>query len=150
MDYADIGEGQRKHLELVQGVITRLAGNSFVIKGWAITLFIALMGFALSGHRPLLALLAASVTVVLWVLDSYFLQAERIFRRFYAAILRDPRAEWRPAPFAMDATSPASLVGLGIERDRAFFFEVMLSVTLCGLYGPLVVAAVITANVLAC
>ena len=27
-----------KHLELIQGIINRMAGNSFMLKGWAVTL----------------------------------------------------------------------------------------------------------------
>jgi len=33
-----MNEDQRKHLELIQGVITRMAGNSFLIRGWSVTL----------------------------------------------------------------------------------------------------------------
>lgn len=32
-----------KHLALVQGVINRLAGNSFSLKGWSVTLVSALL-----------------------------------------------------------------------------------------------------------
>ena len=38
-----------KHLEFIQAVITRMAGNSFVLKGWAITL--AAAGFALAAKE---------------------------------------------------------------------------------------------------
>ena len=27
-----------KHLEMIQGVISRMANNSFMLKGWAVTL----------------------------------------------------------------------------------------------------------------
>ena len=40
-------EDKRKHLELVQGVINRMAGNSFMLKGWAVTLVAGI--FALAG-----------------------------------------------------------------------------------------------------
>ncbi len=32
-----------KHLEFLQAVITRMAGNSFLIKGWSVTLVAALL-----------------------------------------------------------------------------------------------------------
>ncbi|MEN9503463.1 MAG: hypothetical protein RI964_2748 [Pseudomonadota bacterium] len=35
-----------KHLEMLQQVITRMASNSFLIKGWSITLISALLAFA--------------------------------------------------------------------------------------------------------
>lgn len=31
-------ENRIKHLELIQVIITRMAGNSFMLKGWAVTL----------------------------------------------------------------------------------------------------------------
>ena len=36
-----------KHLEMVQGVINRMASNSFMLKGWAVTLVAGI--FALAG-----------------------------------------------------------------------------------------------------
>ena len=37
-------EKKIKHLEMIQGVINRMAGNSFALKGWSVTLI------ALTGH----------------------------------------------------------------------------------------------------
>lgn len=39
-------ENKQKHLEFIQTTISRMANNSFLLKGWAITLVAAL--FALS------------------------------------------------------------------------------------------------------
>ena len=41
-------EKKLKHLEMVQGVINRMANNSFMLKGWAVTLVAGI--FALSGE----------------------------------------------------------------------------------------------------
>ena len=40
-------EKKLKHLELVQGVISRMANNSFMLKGWAVTLVAGI--FVLAG-----------------------------------------------------------------------------------------------------
>jgi hypothetical protein len=34
----DFEESELKHLEFIQGVIARLANNSFLLKGWSVTL----------------------------------------------------------------------------------------------------------------
>lgn len=39
-------EPNDKHLALVQGVVNRLAGNSFALKGWSVTLVSALLALA--------------------------------------------------------------------------------------------------------
>ena len=37
---------QLTHLQMIQAVITRMAGNSFLIKGWSVTLVAALFALA--------------------------------------------------------------------------------------------------------
>ncbi|WP_295393499.1 hypothetical protein [uncultured Thiodictyon sp.] len=64
-----------KHLGMVQGVINRLAGNSFSLKGWSMTLVSALLGLALSGKggNPLGAMIALFPALTFWALDGYYL-----------------------------------------------------------------------------
>ena len=40
-------ENKHKHLDYIQGVITRMASNSFALKGWAVTLIAGI--FVLAG-----------------------------------------------------------------------------------------------------
>jgi hypothetical protein len=42
-----MNEDQRKCFEPLQAVISRLAGNSFSVKGWAVALVAVLGGFAM-------------------------------------------------------------------------------------------------------
>ncbi|BBZ49101.1 hypothetical protein H7H82_15115 [Mycobacterium heidelbergense] len=72
-----------KHMDYVQDVISRLANNSFLTKGWAITLASALLGFAATQKQAGLALAAFVPTIALWFLDTYFLRLERAFRDMY-------------------------------------------------------------------
>lgn len=89
-----------KHMDYVEGVITRLANNSFLMKGWALTLSSALIGFAVTQRNAGLALAALLPSTAFWVLDTYYLRLERAFRAMYADIaaktLRDFRIEPKP------------------------------------------------------
>ena len=38
-------ENKIKHLEMIQAIITRIAQNSFMIKGWSLTLVVAMFAF---------------------------------------------------------------------------------------------------------
>ena len=38
-------ENKLKHLELVQGVVNRMSNNSFLLKGWAVTLVAGIVCF---------------------------------------------------------------------------------------------------------
>lgn len=82
-------EDRRHHLQLAQGVVTRLATNSFLVKGWGLTVASALFGFGSArAEKPLVAL-GLLVTVSFALLDAYYLFLERSFRKLYDAIRRD-------------------------------------------------------------
>jgi hypothetical protein len=72
-----------EHLSLIQGVITRLAGNSFLIKGWAVTLVSALSAFAAKDADRTIAWIGCGAAVVFAVLDAMYLANERAFRELY-------------------------------------------------------------------
>jgi hypothetical protein len=72
-----------KHLEFIQSVISRLATNSFLAKGWALTVAGAFDGFAVNHLNPWIALVGLMPVIVFWLLDTYFLRVERLFRCLY-------------------------------------------------------------------
>ena len=74
----------RKYLEMIQAVISRLANNTFVLKGWAVTLASALFGFAGKQQDAELALLTLFPGLVFWSLDGYYLALERSHRELFA------------------------------------------------------------------
>ena len=87
---------REKHLELIQGVINRMAGNSFKLKGWSVVLVSALFALAASDANADFVFLAFLPAVAFWVLDGYFLQQERLFRELYNAERQknDPKSDF--------------------------------------------------------
>ena len=85
-----------KHLELIQGVINRLAHDSFLVKGWSMTLLAAGVIFITRGEvRSDCVILAFIVPVFgFWLLDAYFLQHERLFRELYNEIRREETTDF--------------------------------------------------------
>ena len=71
------------HLQMIQAVITRMAGNSFMIKGWSVTLVAALFALAATNTNGLFVYLAYFPAFMFWALDAYFLRQERLFRKLY-------------------------------------------------------------------
>jgi hypothetical protein len=71
------------HLGFIQGVVTRMASNSFLLKGWSVTLVAALFALAAGGAQVLFVYLAYFPAIAFWVLDGYFLHQERLFRKLY-------------------------------------------------------------------
>lgn len=82
----DADERRIKHLEMIQGVINRLAGNSFTMKGWSVTLVSALIAIAVGKGDGRFALTGLIPAIVFWVLDGYFLWQERLFRQLFDAV----------------------------------------------------------------
>ena len=76
-------DNKRKHLELISSVINRLAGNSFLIKGWAITLVAALLALAAKDKEAVFVYVAYFPIIAFWALDAHFLKQEHLFRKLY-------------------------------------------------------------------
>jgi hypothetical protein len=107
--YNDFEPNRVKHMEIIQGVVARLAGNSFFLKGWALTLTVAVLGFAVNKNSSGLAAVALIRIIIFWVLDSYYLHTEWLFRELHKKV-RDPESGVKP--FFMGATDPKFILTL--------------------------------------
>jgi hypothetical protein len=76
-------ENKLAHLNMIQAVIARMGSNSFLLKGWSVTLVAALFALAAKDSRPALVLIAYLPALVFWALDGYFLWQETLFRHLY-------------------------------------------------------------------
>lgn len=79
-------ESKLKHLEFIQNVIARKNSNSFLIKGWTITIVAALFALAAKESNGQFVFISCFSTLSFWMLDSFFLQQERAFRVLYAEV----------------------------------------------------------------
>ena len=77
-----------KHLEMVQVVVERMARNSFLLKGWAVTLVAASLWLISRGEVSAYGagFLVVLLGVTFWSLDGYFLRQERLFRKLYDSV----------------------------------------------------------------
>ncbi|TQN42482.1 hypothetical protein FHU33_1884 [Blastococcus colisei] len=76
-----------EYLKMIQGVVGRLASNSFLIKGWSVTIAAGLSAFARTETDRSLAWIAVGVVAVFMALDAYFLAVERAYRELYDTAL---------------------------------------------------------------
>ena len=79
-------DAKLKHLEFIQAAISRMATNSFLFKGWAITLAAALSGFAAVDTKTALLAMAIISTAMFWGLDGYYLWLERGFIELHKTV----------------------------------------------------------------
>jgi hypothetical protein len=76
-------EDKRAHLTMIQAVISRMAGNSFLLKGWAVTVTAGVAALASNKDDHRFVFIALLPTLVMWPLNGYFLCQERRFRKLY-------------------------------------------------------------------
>lgn len=81
-------ESKLKHLEIIQSVVSRMAGNSFMLKGWSVTLVSALFALAAKDSNTLFLFVSYIPCVCFWVLDAYFLRQERLYRALYNQVAK--------------------------------------------------------------
>ena len=90
-----IAEGNKveivhKELDLIQSVIQRMANNSFMIKGWAITLFVGLISFFKLSKLSdiILGICLLLIVFSFYYLDAFFLWTERKYRDLYKDVIQ--------------------------------------------------------------
>jgi len=69
-----------KELDLIQGVINRMASNSFLLKGWTVTLIVVALAIRGTHYQAALGFVPL---VGFWLLDSYYVWQERLYRKLY-------------------------------------------------------------------
>jgi hypothetical protein len=112
-----------KHLEFIEGIISRLAGNSFQLKGWTVALATAAVGFAAAkDSRPTLAVLAVVPALAFWFLDAYYLALETLYRDLYDRAI----------------TNPSFDLGAGSVKAGGWFRSA-LRPSVVGLHAPMIV-----------
>jgi len=114
-----------KEIEVIQDIIKRMAKNSFLIKGWTVTLVVATL---LLETKDYMVLIAFIPLIVFWILDAYFLHQERLFRKLYEWVIVN-RLE-----------SEENLLDMNTERfkDKVDGIpKTMISLTLLLFYGSI-------------
>lgn len=117
-------ESKLKHLELIQGVINRMATNSFLLKGWSVTLISALFALAAKDSNQFFIYLAYFPCVTFWSLDGYFLWQERMYRKLYKHVALT-------SPGSINFNMNASIYKNAVDS----WFHICFSVTLRMFHG---------------
>lgn len=118
-----------KHLEMIQGVINRMASNSFMLKGWAVTLAAGIFALASKDTDKMFFLITYVPVIVFWFLDSYYLLQERLYRDLYNDVRKKIDSE---IDFSLNAAVYA-------QNDyKRTFWGCVISKTELWFYFPLV------------
>ena len=87
-EFGPNSEAVRAHLNILQDVIRRMAGNSASCKNWCVVLVAAMLVLVARTDTPAYALLALLPTLLFCILDAYYLALEQAFRNSYNDFVR--------------------------------------------------------------
>jgi len=86
-------ENKIKHLEFLQLTITRMNINSFMVKGWLVTLVAAIFVLSNKDANTAFLWITPFITLLFWSLNAYFVGTERKFRDLYDEVRRKDEHE---------------------------------------------------------
>jgi hypothetical protein len=101
--------------------------NSFLLRGWSVTLVAALFAFAAKDTNIEYVIITYVSTPLFWLLDGYYLSQERKYRDLYNKIRTTPENE---IDFNMNATV--------MNSNKNSWFTSIFSITNLIFYGTLV------------
>ena len=123
-----------KEIDLIQNIINRMAHNSFLIKGWALSIIgvmLAIIRDSIFTPKGLLLLyIILFLTITFWYLDAYFLKIEKQYRKLYNWVISNRAKGNFENLYDLDATR------FKVGNN----FKIMLSKTLLTFYSiPLII-----------
>lgn len=116
-----------KEIDLIQDIIKRMASNSFLIKGWTITL--VAVALLLNGDNTH-ASIAFIPLISFWFLDAFFLWQERMYRKLYKWVVSN---RMKTEEFLFD------LNAYRFEEEVDGKLKTMFSITLVWFYATILI-----------
>jgi hypothetical protein len=107
---------------MIQSVIARMAQNSFLIKGWSVTLAAALLGLSTKDDDTALAWVAFGAVAVFTSLDARYLALERKYVDLYRRATGEQPSGSEVSSFSLTAGKP----GFGGVLCSLFSWSVIL------------------------
>ncbi|MBK6364872.1 MAG: hypothetical protein IPF52_15860 [Saprospiraceae bacterium] len=122
-----------KELDLIQSVLNRMANNSFLLKGWLVSLIAVVLALSkdtiVATNLNYFCLILLLPVVVFWYLDAFFLHKEKCYRKLYEWVIENRQS------------SNEFLYSLNYKRFEnkvGNVFKIMFSNTLWPFYGLII------------
>lgn len=119
---------QIAHLNLIQGVITRMSSFSAGVKNFCVTISVGIIAVAYQKQLPMLTCAAFAVVLIFCLMDTYYLSLEKRYRELYEQVAK------RPIGQAYDMSLEARRI------DFPTYFSSLRSISVAGFYVLLLIA----------
>ena len=126
-----------KEIDLIQNCIDRMAKNSFMLKGWSISLVAVVLALAADRLNPIFLLCSVAIPLFCFrYLDAFFLRIERMYRKMYEYVLGERKSGNTEYQYDLNPHR--------FKNDVKNCFCTMLSKTLVVFYGvPLLIVSIV-------
>ena len=128
-------EDKRKHLEFIQGVINRLSSNTFLFKGWSITIIVAVFAAMVTTKNYALMWLSLGATLIFWFIDAYYLMLEQSYRKLYDKVAETDIEKIDYKMGVKDYICFSAWIKAFKRPVLLMFYGVILVVTICVIIG---------------
>jgi hypothetical protein len=122
-----------KEIDLIQNVINRMANNSFLLKGWLVSLVVVILALTketiVATDLSYFSLILLLPVIVFWYLDAFFLHKEKCYRKLYEWVIEN-REKTQAHLYSLNYTR--------FEKEVKSIFCIMFSKTLLPFYGLVV------------
>ena len=116
-----------------------MAKNSFLLKGWAITILAAIFILAEKEANIYFLFMALIPLLAFWGLDSFYLQLERKYRMLFKKICKEDS----DITFSLDQPKANKL-------DKTLYHQALFSKTEVFFYVPLIIAIIVIFFIIQC
>ena len=136
----DKDEIQLAYLNLIQGVVSRMGGNSAIMKGFAATTIAAMYGMCVAECVKCYYLIVAFIPLIAFIfLDVYYLQSERRYRNLYNLVAEK---EIPPGLLYLNLRNPYFDKFKSKINKNTGIFKTLFSISIIGFYAWLIAVGI--------
>lgn len=121
------------HLQLIQGVIDRMATSAAIYKGFVATIVTGIAAISFTDVRSRVLLVAFLPVICFLAMDTYYLQLEKKYRILYEKV----RTETIIPDFALNPYCTDD----ELKKNHATVWDCLRSPSIRMFYGPIIVLA---------
>lgn len=134
-----------KEIDLIQACIARMANNSFLVKGWLITLMAVVLALLPKTFNiKILCIVGFVACGCFWYLDGFFLKMEKLYRWKYEWVIRN-RLEVDSFCYDLNPYNTKMWIDNsdGTHKIEPSIIKIMFTKTLTPLYFPIILTVIL-------
>ena len=129
-------EELHKEIDLIQGCINRMANNSFLLKGWLVSVIAVIVALSPEElNKFVVVITLIMVTISFWYLDAFFLRTEKLYKKLYEWVLEKRNQGKKDFQYDLNPHR--------FDKEVESVVKVMFSKTLRWFYGVICIIIII-------